>query len=87
MSQPRGDKLAIPSLLPTADRAETDDKAEALTDTDLASEFESTEWPMSRTGGARGHWRFVQVRNDYREPADLVFNQIRGLRKVPGSEH
>lgn len=87
MSQPRGDKLGAPSLLPTTDRAETDDKAEALIDPDLASEFESTEWPMGRTGGARGHWRFVPARNDYQEPVDLVFNQIRGLRKVPGSEH
>ena len=86
MSQPRGDKLVTPSLFPTTDRAETDE-AEALIDPDLAREFESTEWPMGHTGGARGHWRFVQARNDYREPVDLVFNQIRGLRKVPGSEH
>ena len=98
MSQPRSDKLAEdvsehilqlvnPSLLLTTDETATDYGDETLIDPDSARELWSAEWPMHFTGGARSNWRFAQERKEFREPVDKVFNQIRGLRKVPDDHH
>jgi len=66
---------------------ESGNGAEALIDPGSARASGAAGWPMYRTGGARSNWRLAQERKEYREPVDKVFNQIRGLKKIPDDEH